>query len=265
MNFQAYTWIACYILFWLAVLGAVAGSTLDCAAWRLTHGESVWHGRSHCGACGHVLGVPDLIPVFSYLLQKGRCRYCKASIGAECLVAELAGAVLFAGLGLRFGLCLELIMWLVLGCILLLLSLIDWNVCLVPNKLLLAAAVNRVLFLFILGQPLGEALLSMFIGGLSVSLPLLLIVLVMDRLIGRETMGGGDIKLLFVIGLYMDWMQMALLLLVGCVLALAGALALLRKGRNASIPFAPFLALAWFLVLVSGDPLLDWYRALLAF
>jgi prepilin signal peptidase PulO-like enzyme (type II secretory pathway) len=265
MNGSEETWIFYYIVFWLAVLGGVAGSTLDCAAWRMAHGESMWRGRSHCGACGHVLGARDLVPVFSYLCHGSRCRYCGTPIGAECLVTELAGIALFAGLGLKFGLGLELVMWLVLGCILLLLSVIDWNQRRIPDRLLLAAVVNRVVFLFLLRQPLGSTLLAMLVGGLSVSLPLLVVVLIMDKLMGRETMGGGDIKLLFVLGLYLDWMQMVLLLLTGCVLALAAAMGMRgRTKESVGIPFGPFLGLAWFLVLVLGDSLLDWYRGLLA-
>lgn len=132
--------------------------------------------------------------MLSYLLQRGRCRHCKTSIGAECLVSELAGGVLFAGLSLKYALGLELVMWLALECILLLLSLIDWNIRLLPDKLLLAAAANRVLFLFLLRQPLGETLFSMLIGAVSVSLPLLLETII------RQRMGAADRPPAFVAG-----------------------------------------------------------------
>lgn len=256
-----------YILFWLAVLGAVMGSFLDCAAWRIAHNESITTGRSHCGSCGHSLSVGDLIPVFSYLFHRGKCRYCGAKIPAECLAAELCGCLMFLGLGSRYGIQPELAMWLVLGCICLLLALIDWNIQIIPDKLLILAVVNRLVFLLVLKQPLGETLISMAIGACSVSVPLLLLVLVADRIMGKETMGGGDIKLLFVLGLYMDWMQMCLLLLTACLLGiLTGILMKLssrQKSEDRAVPFGPPLIGAWYLVLMFGEPLITWYRGLL--
>ncbi len=256
-----------YILFWLTVLGAVLGSFLDCAAWRIAHKESILRGRSHCGSCGHSLSVGDLIPIFSYIFHRGRCRYCGEKIPAECLIAELCGSLLFLGLGWHYGLQIELIMWLILGCICLLLALIDWNTRIIPDKLLLLAIINRLVFLPILHQPLGKTLISMAIGACSVSIPLLLVVLLADKVLGRETMGGGDIKLLFVLGLYMDWMQMILLLLAACVLGLFLGLltrAVSRnKGGDRSLPFGPAIIGAWFLVLMFGNPLIMWYRGII--
>jgi len=252
-----------YFLFWLGVLGAVMGSFLDCAADRLACGESVLTGRSHCGACGRTLAARDLVPVFSYLWNRGRCRYCGTKIPAECLVAEVSGVLLFVGLGWRFGLAPELLMWLILGCLGLLLSLVDWRLKMIPDKILLLAVVNRLVFLFVLGQPLPGTLISMGIGACSVSVPLLLIVLLADRWMGRETMGGGDLKLLFVLGLYMDWMKMLLLLLVGCGAGILMALPLRRKGGGETVPFGPALICAWYLVTMFGEPLLAWYSSLL--
>ena len=95
--------ITAYLCLWLAVLGAVLGSFLDCAVSRRAAGEP-WHrGRSRCISCGHPLGARDLVPVASYLLRRGRCRFCGRKIPAECLLAELAGAGMFLCLGLRFG------------------------------------------------------------------------------------------------------------------------------------------------------------------
>lgn len=256
-----------YILFWLAVLGAVMGSFLDCAAWRIAHKESLLTGRSHCGSCGHSLSLRDLIPVFSYIFHRGRCRYCGGKIPAECLAAELCGLLMFLGLGWRYGLGPELAMWLVMGCLCLLIALIDWNIGLIPDRLLLLTAANRLIFLFVLNQPFGKTLLSMVIGACSVSVPLLLLVLLADKLLGRETMGGGDIKLIFVLGLYMDWMQMCLVLIAACVLGILTGLLMKTPARHnkeeRTLPFGPPLIGAWYLVLLFGEPLIAWYRGIL--
>lgn len=264
-----------YLAFWMALLGAVMGSFLDCAAWRTAHGESVWKGRSHCGDCGHVLGVRDLVPVFSYLFSRGRCRYCGMKIPGDALAAELAGAFVFAGCTLKYGIVPELAMWLVFVSLLLLLSLIDYAMRILPDGLLLLAAANRLLFWLLLDRSPGQ-LLQMLIGACSVSIPLLLVVLVMDRVLGKETMGGGDIKLLFVLGLYLSWQYMILLLLLACVIGVAVGLPKLRAQKRAQeadlvppkeemqgIAFGPCLASAAVLALLFGQPVIEWYAGLL--
>lgn len=250
-----------YLAFWLAVLGAVLGSFFNCWADRYAGGGGLPTGRSHCDGCGHILGPADLIPLVSYLVRRGRCRYCGSPIPIRCLASELAGAVAFAALGLRFGFSPELLMWLILAAALLLLSLIDWTTRLLPDKLLLAAVLNRFVFLFLLGQPLPETLRGMALGAFSVSLPLLILSLIMDRVLGKETMGGGDIKLLFVLGLYSSWLEMILLLLTACVLALLWAVP--AKHRQTAIPFGPFLAAAWLVVVLFGHGWISWYLSLL--
>lgn len=252
-----------YLAFWLAVLGTVLGSFFNCWAERYAGGGGLPTGRSRCDSCGHPLGAADLLPVVSYLLCRGRCRYCGAAIPARCLAAELLGAVSFAALGWRFGFTWELLQWLLLAGLLLLLSLIDWTARLLPDKLLLAAIAVRVVFLFVLAQPLPETLVDMALGAFSVSLPLLVLSLAMDRILGKETLGGGDIKLLFVLGLYFQWLEMILLLLIGCVLALLWVAAAGRKQRQPEIPLGPFLAAAWLLVVLFGRSWVQWYLSLL--
>lgn len=248
-----------YLALWLAILGAVLGSFLCCAADR----GGLPTGRSRCDGCGHVLGAGELIPIFSYLFSRGRCRHCGASIPARCLAAELVGAAGFAALGLRFGPGLELVMQLILAGLLLLLSFVDWTAHVLPDRLLLAAAVNRVAFVFLLREPLGEALPQMALGAFSVSLPLLLLSLAMDALLKKDTLGGGDIKLLFVLGLYLSWLEMLLLLILACVLALLWAAGPGRRQAGGEIPLGPFLAAAWLGVTLFGAPLLQWYVSLL--
>ena len=259
------TLLTIYAAVWLGVLGAVLGSFLDCAAARYAAGGG-WlpRGRSRCDACGHILGAADLIPVVSWLLRRGRCRYCGAKIPADCLWAELGGAALFAGLTVRFGLTAELAMWLLLGAALLALALVDGRTHEIPNGILLFAAAVRLAFLPLMDVPVLEQLAGMAVGALSVSAPLLVLSLVMDKALGRESLGGGDLKLLFVLGLYMRWPEMLLLLLLDCLLALVWAL-LPGRDRRREIAFGPFLAAAWALTVLFGDGLIQWYQSLFVF
>lgn len=250
-----------FLCFWLAVLGAVFGSFLDCAASRWAAGDPhIFAGRSRCASCGHALGAGDLIPVFSYGFRRGRCRYCGENIPAECLWAELAGAAGFVCLGLRFGLCPELGQWLIFAVFLLALSLTDAARRIIPDRLLLSLAVNRAVWFLVLGQGVREILEA--VKACAVPAALLTLVLVMEKILGREVMGGGDIKLLFVLALYLSWAELLLALLAGCVLGLSRA-ALTGGKRGTAMPFGPFLAAGAILTVCYGGPVLEWYFGLL--
>lgn len=249
-----------YLFFLLAVLGSVLGSTLDCTASRFALDKSLPTGRSRCDSCKTTLGVRDLIPIFSFLFHKGKCRFCGAKIPIDCLISEILGVLLFLSLGFRFGFSLELVMWLIAGSVLLLLGLIDQKTCLLPDKLLLVLVLNRILFVFILGQPLLQTFKTMLIGAFSVSLPLLIIVLVFEFILKKEAMGGGDIKLLFVMGLYLSWDKMLLVIIISCFVALVCVS--LMKDKHKQIPFGPFLAVAWLLVVLFGEKIINFYISL---
>ena len=253
--------LTAYLCVWPAVSGAVAGSFLHCAASRWAAGDPhPFRGRSRCGSCGHTLGARDLVPVFSFLLRRGRCRYCGARIPARCLVSELAGAAAFLCLGLRFGLSLELGQWFVFAALLLALSLTDWAKRIIPDKLLLALAANRAVWFALLGHGAREALEAA--KALAVPAALLALVLALEKLLGREAMGGGDVKLLAVLALYLGWAELFLTLLAGCLLGLLWA-ALTGGKTGTAMPFGPFLAAGAVLTVCCGGPVLDWYFGLL--
>lgn len=247
------------LCFWLAVFGAALGSFLDCAASRWAAGEkNRFSGRSRCDSCKHTLGAMDLVPVFSFLLRRGKCKYCGGKIPADCLWAELAGAAALACVGLRFGLSLELGQWAVFAALLLALSLTDAFRRLIPDQLLLALAVNRLVWLLPLGEDLKVAGLTT-LKALAVPAALLALVLALEKLWGREAMGGGDIKLLFVLAMYLNWGQLLLSLLAGCFLGLVWTAIARRRG---AVPLGPFLAAGALLSVCFGGPLLEWYFSL---
>lgn len=250
-----------YLCFWLGVLGAVLGSFFHCAAGRWAAGEPPFAGRSRCGNCGRVLGAGELVPVLSFLLQRGRCRGCGEKIPPGCLWAELAGLLGGLCLGSSIGPRRELGMWAVWGVALLAVSLADAARRIIPDQLLLLLAVNRLVWLPLLGEDIKGAGLSA-LGGCAVAAALLALVLAGEKLTGRELMGGGDIKLMFVLGLYFDWPRQLLTLLAGCLLGLAWAAGSGKK-KGIAIPFGPFLAAGAAATLCFGGPLVDWYLNLL--
>ena len=239
------------------VFGAVMGSFLNCAAWRIAHKESVVKGRSHCPDCGHTLGVLDLFPVFSWIFLGGKCRYCKKPISARYPLTELfMGAMsllclLQEGLGLSFARDLFLLFCLFT------LSLVDLEIYEIPDICLLLPAIAWLLTAPFLGYSIKTA--GMHIAaGLVFGAAILALSILMDRILGKESMGGGDIKLFALMGLYLGFASSLFALLLSCLIGLV--FVAIRK--NSKIPFGPSIALATWVMLLYGGGFVDWYLSL---
>ena len=248
-----------YMTVLIALLGLVMGSFLNCAAIRGATGEKISRGRSHCMNCGHTLGAKDLVPVFSWLFLKGKCRYCGAKIAPKYMIAELVGGVVFVSIWLRLGVSLELVEFLIWAGILLWISFRDLEDYIIPDGLIIAGIVLRVVFV-LLSDNIGKAALQSLIGGLSLSVPILLVVLLLEKVMKKDAMGGGDLKLLFMTGLYFKWSVNLAGFLFACILGLLSAL-LLPKLKNAEkqFPFGPAIAAGSWLALLFGEALIRWY------
>ena len=160
----AFTVYCCFVA---ALLGACMGSFLNCMAWRVVHGESVLRGRSHCDVCGHVLTAGDLIPVVSYLVHRGRCRWCGAKLSARHVWGEAAAAVTFTALLLRYDISLQMLEALLLACVLLACAFADLEGYIIPDRFVAAGAILRIPFFFLLPDPKGQAL-DALLGSLAV-------------------------------------------------------------------------------------------------
>ncbi len=244
-----------------AALGLVMGSFLNCLAWRLVHGESVLKGRSHCDACGHALGPLDLVPVLSWLALRGRCRYCGAPVGARCPLSELACAAAYGSLAWRHGFSVDTLRFLLLASVLLAVSLVDWEDGWVPDRLLLAGAAGWMALLPLEAEPF-RTLSRGLLGAAALFAPLLLLVLAADRLLGRESMGGGDLKLFALLGLYFGWEQGLPLVILSCLAGLAAAFVQGKAGPGKPFPFAPAMGLAAWLTAIWGEQIIEWYTSL---
>lgn len=257
--------LAVYMTVLAALLGAVLASFGGCVAARLVTGESFVRGRSHCASCGHTLSPKDLVPIFSWLFLKGKCRYCGASVPAVYPVTEMLGAAMFALLLWRYGLTLQTLEYCVLVILLLILSLVDWDSGLIPDRVLVGGIVNFALFTLLRGEGV-SGLLHGLLSGLTVSIPLLILVLVMDKVLGRESMGGGDIKLFFAVGLYFPLSELLVVVILSCLLGIALALVTRRTtgdGENPkAFPFGPAIGLGTAAALLCAQPVLEWYLGL---
>ena len=258
--------ITIYCLVLAAVLGACAGSFLNCMAWRIVHEEPFLKGRSHCDVCGHVLSAGDLIPIVSYLAHRGKCRYCGAKLSIRHVIYEALSAVVFVTLLLRFDISPDALQYILLACLLMGAAFADIEGYIIPDGFILAGVALRLVFILLSGHILSD-LTAALIGGFAVALALLLVVLVMEKVLGREAMGGGDIKLIFMLGLFLGWQKNILCVLIACLLGIVTAV-LTQKQREQNsedqriFPWGPSLAIAAYLTLLFGDALLNAYLSL---
>lgn len=233
--------ITIYSCFIAALLGACMGSFLNCAAWRIVHGESVLRGRSHCDVCGHVLAPRDLVPVFSYVFSHGRCRYCGAKLSPRHAVGEAVAALVFVSLLLRYDISLRTLEAWAVACLLLACAFADLEGYIIPDRFIAVGVVLFIVTLFFVPDPGKRAL---------------------DGLIGGVAVGGGDIKLLFLTGLFLGWQKNLLCLLLACVVGILWGLVRAKRGQQ-GLPWGPGIALAAWCAALFGQNLIDWYLSLL--
>ncbi len=248
-----------YLIVLCVILGLCMGSALNCLAWRIAHKKSWSKGKSICPDCRHVLHTLDLIPLFSWIFLKGKCRYCGKKIPLRYPLSELGLAVIFVAVFLRYGFTFYTIDILVLVSCLFTLSLIDLDTMTIPDRFIIIPAAFQLIYAFAYGgfgsvwYCLWHALI---LGG-----AVLLISLFMDKVLKKESMGGGDIKLLFMLGLFLDLPECLLLLVCACLFGLIMSLILKRSGGKA-FPFGPALSLGMLFTLLCGEAFINWYLGL---
>ncbi|SMB98616.1 type 4 prepilin peptidase 1 Aspartic peptidase. MEROPS family A24A [Thermanaeromonas toyohensis ToBE] len=234
--------------------GLLIGSFLNVVIHRLPRGETVVFGRSYCPKCKTVLAWYDLIPLFSYVILRGRCRYCRERISLRYPLVEFLTGAVFAALFFRLGFSLVLFKYLCLASILIAASFIDTEYYLIPNRLIFTALVIGGGFLLSnIEITIGSGLL----GALSAGGLLLLL-----NIVSRGNVGGGDIKLAAVLGLFLGWPLGFLAVLLGLFLAGTVGFFLLAariKGRKDPLPLAPFLSAGACIAFFGGPSILYWY------
>jgi leader peptidase (prepilin peptidase)/N-methyltransferase len=242
------------------VLGLLFGSFLNVVAYRLPRGESLAFPGSHCPACETPIKPYDNVPVLSWLWLRGRCRACHSGISARYPVVEAGTALLLVAVVLAKGADRDA--WLGLAFVLLLVpvTLIDLDHRIIPNKLMLLGTVVSVA-LVLLTEP--DSITEHLIAAAGAGGFLLIAALAYPA-----GMGMGDVKLAFVMGLFLGrdvGPAMLIALVAGSVV---GAAIIARKGaqegRKTAIPFGPYLAFGGLVGLFLGDPIVEWYLSTFA-
>jgi len=245
------------------IFGLCIGSFLNVCIYRLPASKSIVHPRSMCSNCGTLIAAYDNIPVLSYLWLKGRCRHCQIKISLRYPMVELLGGLFALGTFLKFGLTLEALIYYLFFAALLIVTFIDIDHRIIPNVITLPGI--PICFAASFALPTityREALLGILIGGGS----LFLVAWIYSLITKKEGMGGGDIKLLAMMGAIVGWQGVLFtIFLASLVGTLAGLAAMLqsRKGMKLAVPFGPFLSIGSITYIFFGTPLIDWYFNLL--
>ncbi len=232
------------IIFFL--LGLFMGSFYTVVGLRLPKHENCISGRSHCDHCDHPLSLLDMIPIFSYIFLRGKCRYCKKKIDKLSSYMELFTGILFALSFYVFGFSYELLIALGIVSMLIIISVSDLTYYIIPDEVLIFF-IGYFLIIFGLSKGIIPTFVNI-LSGLIMFCIMYTIMLLGNFLFKKESLGGGDIKLMFVIGLVVSPLLGLFVIFFGSLLALPISLLILWKKKTKLIPFGPFLLIAFLFI-----------------
>lgn len=245
------------------LFGALIGSFLNVCIYRLPRHESiVWPG-SHCPSCAQPIRWHDNVPIVGYLALAGRCRSCSVSIPLHYPIVEVLNAGGYLALLWFFGPTSEAAVYAVLYSALLVVAGTDLSHKIIPNAITFP---GMILGLVSAGMVLPLGFLNGLIGLLVGGGILWLVAWASPYLFGKEGMGGGDIKLLAMIGAFLGWKLAVMTIMLGSLVGSVVGVSLLAAqviNREDYIPFGPFLVLGAVVSLFYGIPVLEWYQGLL--
>ncbi|NLA33331.1 MAG: prepilin peptidase [Tenericutes bacterium] len=223
------------------ILGLLFGSFYNVVGFRLPQKKSIIKPRSSCSKCSHILKWYELIPVMSFIFQKGKCRHCHKSISLFYPFTELMTGILFMVSYYIFGFNPNLLISLFIVSFLIIVIVSDLNYMIIPDEITLLFSILVIIVKFIL-LDFNTGLFSLLSGVIMFTI-MYLIMLIGNLIFKKETLGGGDIKLMFFIGLTLHPILAILTIFIGSIIALPVAIYLQVKKNEKMIPFGPFLLL----------------------
>jgi len=234
------------------IFGLVVGSFLNCLIYRLEVGEGFLKGRSFCPYCRHILSWQDLIPLLSFLILRGKCRYCQKSISWQYPLVEIATGLLFLSIfNFQFS-----IFNLIIACFLIIIFVYDLKHYIIPDKIIYPAIVIVLIYNFLRSDLLGRS--DLLLSAFGAATFFLAIVLVSRG----KWMGIGDIKLAFLMGLFLGFPNILVALFlafsIGAIIGL-GLIVSGKKTLKSEVPFGPFLVTGTFIALFFGGQIIHWY------
>ena len=236
------------------VIGLLIGSFLNVCIWRLPRHESIVFPSSHCPGCQKPLAFYDNIPVLSYLFLLGRCRFCKCKISWRYPLVESMNGAGYVILLWRYGLGWPLLVYAALFSALVVITFIDLDHQIIPDRITLPGmGLGLIAAGFLLPHGFVNGLTGLLLGG-----GLFYLIAV----ISNGGMGGGDIKMIAMVGAFLGWQAVLLTILVGATAGSVVGLVLMvsqGKSRKTPVPFGPFLSLGTVIFLFWGQEIIAWY------
>ena len=230
------------------IIGTVFGSFYNVVGYRLPKGESILYPSSHCTKCGHELKPLELIPILSFLFQKGKCKKCGDKISWFYPIFEFSSGILFMLSYLVFGLTLNCLLSILFISMLLIVIISDYQTMIIPDSVLIVFSILiMIIKYFIYGiNELGMSILN----GIGAFIFMFLLKLLGDFIFKKESMGGGDIKLLGIFGLMFGFPMAIVSVFLASIIGLPISLITLKKNTSHEIPFGPYLAVAAILIVL---------------
>ena len=246
----------------ISLYGLLIGSFLNVCIYRIPREESIVFPSSHCPTCGTSLKWHDLVPVFSYLVLRGNCRYCGEKISPQYPIVELLNSLVYILIYYKFGFSLNFLFYGIIFSILIIIGFIDLKEMIIPDILVILILITTIIYkllTFILYSKYPDLLNS--IGGLVLSS--LLFILIID--LSKGGMGGGDVTLIgslgFILGIKNIFLTIFLSFILGAIISVILLITKI-KGKKDPIPFGPFIILGFFITVFWGDELINWYLSL---
>ncbi|MGD0339104.1 MAG: prepilin peptidase [Bacteroidota bacterium] len=248
----------------LFLLGLSFGSFLNVCAYRIPRGMSVASPGSFCPKCGHELGWTELVPVLSFMLQKGKCKHCNGNISYRYPIIEFISGFMTVFIFLKYGLTEQFIIVSIFLFLMLLISVIDWEHLLIPNIIIVAGLAGGVILKSLI-EP--SQILNAIGGSLLAAGSLAIIRFAGNTIYKKETMGIGDIKLAAVIGLFLGIGYFLLALWIAAIGgAVYGAVKKVMQSNDQApnkIPFGSFLAIASGIIIIFNHTISNLWSTLI--
>ncbi|WP_099190666.1 prepilin peptidase [Tepidibacter mesophilus] len=240
--------------FIMLTLGLLIGSFLNVCIYRIPRSESISFPPSHCPKCRTNLKPIDLIPVISFIWTRGKCRYCREKISMRYPIVEILNALIYLILYLKFSITILFIKYALLSSILVVISFIDYDYQIIPDEVIIFGIILS--FIIHIGYNfkgnMWDGIAGLLIGG-----GLFLIIALVTN-----AMGGGDIKLMGMLGFSLGYKYILLITLLSFIIGAIVSLILISlkiKSRKDFIPFGPFIAMAAFVTIYYGNEMINWY------
>lgn len=243
------------VLIFLTFLGLCIGSFLNVCIYRIPKHEDIVKLPSHCMSCGRQLKWYELFPVFSFLIQGGKCRGCKTKLSIQYPIIELLNGILYSFVVIKYGFTIQALLYCLLASCLIVISVIDWRTYEIPigcNIFICVLGVVQVLFDL-------PHISKYVIGFFAISVFLYLIYFFSK---GRA-IGGGDIKLMAVSGLLLGWQNIILSLFLGCIFGSIIHIARMKiSGKDHVLAFGPYLSAGILISALYGNEIISFYLKL---